>query len=165
MPTPGSHRPCGCHRRFRASDPAGLRAISIYASVPRLSNIRFDSPQLGSRHGYPTRRGGLSDVFPPAAGRNHARGWDADGESTCANLETSRPATTDRRLSVGRSVSGVVNADLVLSTAETWYRRSRLASCSYIGTIDPPAPGTLARIRKSKSECLSLHQSNHVPNI
>ena len=163
MPAPGYYRPCGHHHRLCAFDPAGYHAVSIHATVPRLPDIWFDSPQLWSRYGNPPRRGWRFGVFPPAAAGDHARGWDADPNSACPYLEISWLGTANLRLSVGRDVSGVVNADLVLSTAETGYRSSRLASVSCVRTLDPSASRFLEGMRKSKPRCLSFHQSDHVP--
>lgn len=155
MPAPWSHWPCELHRRLCASYPAGHHPISIHASIPRLPNIWFDSSQLRYRHGYSWRRSGLFGVFPPAATGHHARGWDADLDSTCPDLEISWPGTVDNRLFLGRDVSGVVNADLVLPTAETGNRLRQLASFSCIRTLDPPSPRVPAGVRKTKPGCLS----------
>ena len=163
MPAPGCHRPCGSRRRLYASDPAGNHAVSIHASVPRLPNIRSNPPQLRSRHGHPPYRGGLSGVLPPAAAGHHAGGWDADPDSTYPDLEISRPGTTDRRLFVGCHVSGVVNAEVVLSAAEARYRCSRLASFSCFRTLEPPASKFLAGMKKEKPVHLSFHYSKYAP--
>ena len=150
MPAPGCDRPCGRHRRLCAADSAGNHAVSIHASVHRLPDIRFDPPQRRSGHGYDPCRGRLFGLFPPAAAGDHARGCGASHDSASPDIRTRRPSTADRRLSVGIGVSDVVNADLVLSTAEAGYRSSQLASCSCARTLVPPASEFLVGMRKSR---------------
>ena len=139
MLAPGSQWPCGCHCRLYLQNPSGHHLVSIYTSIPRLPNIWLDSPQLRPRHGYSPRRGWLSGVVPPAAAGHYAGGCNTSFDSACPHLQISPPGTADRRLCVGRDISGVVDPKMVLPSAEARCRSGQLASFSYSWTSDPPA--------------------------
>ena len=167
MLAPGSEWPCGCRCRLYFQNPSGHHFVSIYTSIPRLSNIWLHTPQLRPRYGNSSCRGWLSDIVPPAAVGHYARGCNTDFDSACPHLKVSLLGTAGRRLCVGGGVLGLVDPKMVLPAAEARYRPGQLASFSYSWTSDPPASRFLAVIWKSNvhtcSRILSIFTKEVVP--